>query len=194
MGISFSNNWDTWAGINQCVVVTIWQRTIEDRDQDCQCANNPLLARAVPGEEDPGPLGLSLSLALTSRGRGPQLFILKWSGKCTALLVFTYPYEFDKKGQNIFSFFYEIICPLTPTWILYPVLKGSVSCQILCQNKKSLLIPWFHPCRTDGSSPLWLYILSLYSQTQYNPWTFQFPNIKICKLQCPYQTEWSLAI
>ena len=56
MGISFSNNWDTWAGINQCVVVTIWQRTIEDRDQDCQCANNPLLAMAVPGEEDPGPL------------------------------------------------------------------------------------------------------------------------------------------
>ena len=87
MGISFSNNWDTWAGINQCVVVTIWQRTIEDRDQDCQCANNPLLAMAVPGEEDPGPLGLSLALALTSRGRATIVYF-EMVGEMNCLINF----------------------------------------------------------------------------------------------------------
>ena len=70
VGISFSNNWDTWAGINQCVVVTIWQRTIEDRDPDSGC-QQPLLARAGHGDAWRGAraLTLSLSLTLTSRGR-----------------------------------------------------------------------------------------------------------------------------
>ena len=91
MGISFSNNWDTWAGINQCVVVTIWQRTIEDRDLDSGC-QQPLQARAGHGDDWRGPRAPHiLTVTNTHLQRpGAQLFILKWSGKCTPLFFINF--------------------------------------------------------------------------------------------------------
>ena len=74
VGISFSNNWDTWAGINQCVVVTIWQRTIEDWDQDARLPRSLSWPVLVMVTRTPGPFTLSLSLALSSRGQHNCLF------------------------------------------------------------------------------------------------------------------------
>ena len=83
VGISFSNNWDTWAGINQCVVVTIWQRTIEDWDQDTRLPRSLSWPVLVMMTRTPGPFTLSLSLALSSRGQHNCLF---WNGWGNAFL------------------------------------------------------------------------------------------------------------
>lgn len=61
------------------------------------------------------------------------------------------------------------MCP----WILYLVLKGSVGCQILCQNKKSLLIP--SPGPTDQAPSDFTFYLSTQTRYSVTPEPFNFP-------------------